>query len=427
MTVPIRVVGLRKSFRRKHMLNPGTLKEAFVSRLRRFDSSEEFLALDQVDLEVRQGEIVGVIGRNGAGKSTLLRLIGGVGLPDDGQILVHGKIGALLELGAGFHPELTGRENVFVNGVISGLTRAEVAHRFGDIVAFSELEESIDNPLRTYSSGMQLRLAFSISVHTSPDILLIDEVLAVGDLAFQQKCLERIEHFRRKGCAILIVSHDIEQVKTVCDRVIWLRDGKIAAFGEPQGVVDQYERAMLLETERRRHADVPARRTRTGRELRIDENRKGTMEMEIVDVQLQDIRGLPIAELKKGKALVVVIAYTTRKTIRSPIFSLTISDENGETFLDTNTEQLDMPDIDQDTVANVHLERIDLPAGDYFVDVGAYAQNWGHVYDYHWHVYPLLVAADAKRDSSLHTPPRWELLPANAQDREPVIEDSNKV
>ena len=352
----IKVVGLRKSFRRRHKLSPKTLKETIVSRLHNFGSSEQFLALDKVDLEVGKGEIVGAIGRNGAGKSTLLRLIGGVGLPDSGHIAVHGKIGALLELGAGFHPELTGQENIFINGVISGLTRAEVALRFEDIVAFSELEDSINEPLRTYSAGMQLRLAFSVSVHTSPDIMLIDEVLAVGDLAFQQKCLERIEHFRRKGCAILIVSHDIEQVKAICDRVIWLRDGKIAAFGEPQSVVDKYERAMLLETERRRQAGVPVRRTQGGRELRIDENRKGSLEMEIANVQFQDTRGLPVTELKKGDELIVVIACTTRKTIPSPILSVTVSDARGETFLDTNTAQLEMPNIDQDTVLSlIHI------------------------------------------------------------------------
>lgn len=415
MNIPIKVVGLRKSFTRKHLLNPGTLKEAIVGRLRRSGPSEAFLALDQVDLEVHPGEIVGVIGRNGAGKSTLLRLIGGVGVPDAGHILVQGKVGALLELGAGFHPELTGRENVFVNGVISGLTRAEVADRFEDIVTFSELEESIDNPLRTYSSGMQLRLAFSISVHTSPDILLIDEVLAVGDLAFQQKCLERIEQFRRNGCAILIVSHDIEQVKKVCDRGIWMRDGKIAAIGEPQSVGDQYERAMLLETERRRATtDVPVRRTRSGHELRIDENRKGTMEMEIMDVQLQDSRGQPVTQLTKGDTLVVLIAYTVRQTICSPILSLTISDVNGVALFDTNTEQLEMPDFERGAIAKVYLGPIDLPGGDYFIDVGAYARDWGHVYDYHWHVYPLAVMVQAKPDGSQQSLPRWELLPAGA-------------
>ncbi len=414
MDVPIKVSGLGKSFTRRHKLNPGTLKEALVSRLHRLNASEQFLALDQVDLEVRRGEIVGAIGRNGAGKSTLLRLIGGVGLPDRGQILVHGKIGALLELGAGFHPELTGRENIFINGVISGLSRAEVARRFDDIVAFSELEESIDNPLRTYSSGMQLRLAFSISVHTSPDILLIDEVLAVGDLAFQQKCLDRIEYFRRNGCAILIVSHDIEQVKAICDRVIWLRDGKVAAFGEPQSVVDQYERAMLLETERRRHADVPVRRTRNGQELRIGENRKGTMELELSNVRFQGADGLPIEELKKGDGLSVIISCSPRKAIPSPILSVTVSDKKGEIFLDSNTEQLDIPDIDRDTDARVHFDRIDLPAGDYFVDVGVYARDWGHVYDYHWHVYPLLVTADAEQERDLNTPPRWEIYGSGA-------------
>ena len=175
------VQGLGKQFRRYHRDRPVTLKEAVVRGLRQMKPVEQFWALRELSCSVAAGRTLGVIGNNGAGKSTLLRLIGGVGRPDEGSVQVHGRIGALLDLGVGFHPDLTGRENVFVSGVIAGLTRHEVTQRFDSIVAFAELQQSIDSPLRTYSSGMQMRLAFAVAIHTEPEILLIDEVLAVGE------------------------------------------------------------------------------------------------------------------------------------------------------------------------------------------------------------------------------------------------------
>ncbi len=409
MSAPITVTDLSKQFKRRHKQSPMTLKETLVRRKFKSSTSEEFQALDKVNFEIGSGEIVGIIGRNGAGKSTLLRMIGGVGLPDSGSITVRGKVGALLELGAGFHPELTGRENIYVNGVISGLTRVEVSQRFDDIVAFSELEDFIDNPLRTYSSGMQLRLAFAISVNTDPDILLIDEVLAVGDLAFQQKCLERIEYFKRKGCAILIVSHDVEQVKAVCDRVIWLRGGTIAAHGDPQGVAEQYEHAMIMETEKRR-ATESAQRIETGQRTQDENNRQGTREMEIIDVQIKNSDGMPIAEVERGCGLTVVISCKSREINPSVIFSLSISDMNGEIFLDTNTADLDMPAIDQKCVARVNIDKLDLPDGKYFLDLGIYEKDWVCIYDYHWHMHPLRVTED-ERHGGRRKRPRWELLP----------------
>lgn len=206
-------------------------------------SSTHFWALRHVDFVIPGGRMVGLVGHNGAGKSTLLRLIGGVGRPDEGSIAVKGKIGALLDLGAGFHPDLTGRENIFIGGVIGGLTRRQVEKRFDDIVAFSELESFIDSPLRTYSSGMQLRLAFSVATHIEPDILLIDEVLAVGDLDFQQKCLERIARFKREGCTILLVSHDMSLVQRLCDEVILLNSGKVMDHGPAGDIVNRYTTA----------------------------------------------------------------------------------------------------------------------------------------------------------------------------------------
>ena len=406
----IQVVGLSKGFVRRHKLRPRTLKEAIIRRQYFHNKDTYFLALDHVSLEVHPGEIVGIVGRNGAGKSTLLRLIGGVGRPDEGHIQVNGKIGALLELGAGFHPELTGRENAFINGMIAGLTRNEIADRFSDIVNFAELEDSIDNPLRTYSSGMQLRLAFAVSVHTSPDVLLIDEVLAVGDIAFQRKCLERIDLFKQGGCAILIVSHDTAQVRDLCDRAIWMRDGRVVSEGDPQDVVDQYENAMMTETEKRGQAREADYQSQSNHEIELNVNRKGTMEMEISGVQLLDSNREPVSELKNGNALTVEIAYAPSKRVQSPIFSVTISDKKGEICLDTNTARLQVPDIEDNGVIRVHFDRLDLTAGKYFVDVGVYATDWERIYDYHWHVYPLDVQDIEPHKGVLNPPHKWDFI-----------------
>jgi lipopolysaccharide transport system ATP-binding protein len=213
-----------------------------VQGLRGLEPVERFWALRDVNFNVAPGKTVGIMGANGAGKSTLLRLIGGVGRPDEGQIHVHGRIGALLDLGAGFHPDLTGRENIYINGVISGLSRREVSRSFDSIVHFAELEDFIDSPLRVYSSGMQMRLGFSIAVHIEPEVLLIDEVLAVGDISFQQKCIQRIERFKSQGCTILLVSHEPGLIRKHCDEAIWLRAGRMVSYGKAAAVTRQYVR-----------------------------------------------------------------------------------------------------------------------------------------------------------------------------------------
>jgi lipopolysaccharide transport system ATP-binding protein len=188
--------------------------------------------------------MVGVIGRNGAGKSTLLRLVAGVGRPTTGRIELHGRVGAILDLGVGFHPELTGRENIITSGVSSGLTRREVLERFDEIVAFSELKQFLDYPLRTYSTGMNLRLAFAVASHIEPEVLLIDEVLSVGDLAFQRKCMDRMARFKKTGCTGLVVSHGPDAVVQLCDDAIWLDHGRILTYGPAAEVVAQYVEAM---------------------------------------------------------------------------------------------------------------------------------------------------------------------------------------
>ena len=410
MSKLIQVVGLRKSFVRHHKLRSRTIKEALVQRKYFNNKGTHLLALDQVNLEVNSGEIVGIIGRNGAGKSTLLRLIGGVGRADEGHIQVNGKIGALLELGAGFHPELTGRENTFINAMIAGLTRDEITDRISDIVNFAELQDSINNPLRTYSSGMVLRLAFAISVHTSPDVLLIDEVLAVGDSAFQRKCLERIDMFKQAGCAILIVSHDLAQVRDLCDRVIWMRDGRILATGDSNDVVDQYENVMMAGTKKRTQVGDTDYKFESDHKLELNVNRKGTMEMEISGVRLLDNNAEPINELTIGNALIVEIAYVPNKRVKSPIFSVTIRNDNGEICLDINTRHQNVPALEDNGILRLHFYKLDLTAGKYFVDVGVFATDWECIYDYHWHSYPLQINNTEPHKGILNPPHKWYFI-----------------
>jgi lipopolysaccharide transport system ATP-binding protein len=234
------VENLGKKYARRNPNRPRTIHEALLRGLRRLPTSEKFWALRDASFRVRRGSMLGVIGRNGAGKSTLLRLLGSVERPNEGAIAVHGRVGALLTLGAGFHPDLTGRENVFVSSVIHGLTRAEVRDRFDSILDFAEVEDFIDDPVRIYSSGMQMRLRFAVAIHMQPDILLIDEVLSVGDAAFQQKCLKRINQIKNTGCTIVLISHGLDQIRQMCDDAIWLDAGRVASQGAPDAVIRQY-------------------------------------------------------------------------------------------------------------------------------------------------------------------------------------------
>jgi lipopolysaccharide transport system ATP-binding protein len=239
----VSVHGVGKRFRVHHTHRPQTLHEALARGFNRLQPADTFWALRDVDFDVQAGTSLGLIGANGAGKSTLLRLIARVGRPDTGRIEVRGSLSALLDLGAGFHPDLTGRENVIVNGVIIGMTRMEVERRFDEIVAFAELEAFIDNPMRTYSTGMRMRLAFSLAVLSEPSVLLVDEVLTVGDLAFQEKCTDRITELRSRGCTMLLCSHDANLIVDLCDRAAWLENGRVTRVGPAQDVLDAYTRA----------------------------------------------------------------------------------------------------------------------------------------------------------------------------------------
>ena len=220
--------------------NQRTFKEFLPALFGGRPTIESFWALRDVSFEVKKGETIGIIGPNGSGKSTLLKLIAGVSQPSQGKIEVNGKIAPLIELGAGFHPELTGRENVYLNGVILGLSKKKITSKFDEIINFAELWDFIDQPIKHYSSGMYLRLAFAVAVHTDPEILLIDEILAVGDEGFQQKCFARLREFQDQGKTIVIVSHDLTSIQQFSQRAFYIKSGNIAASGKPEEVINSY-------------------------------------------------------------------------------------------------------------------------------------------------------------------------------------------
>lgn len=236
-TISIQVDKVSKLFRKQNQRTFKELIPALFGREKTFDS---FWALKDISFEINKGETIGVIGPNGSGKSTLLKLLAGVSQPTEGKIKIQGKIAPLIELGAGFHPELTGRENVYLNGVILGMKRKEIDVKFKDIVDFAEIWEFIDQPVKHYSSGMYLRLAFAVAVHTDPDILLIDEILAVGDESFQKKCFKKMEEFKEKGVTIILVSHNLESVRQFAQKVIYIKKSRLIMFDNPEIVVKEY-------------------------------------------------------------------------------------------------------------------------------------------------------------------------------------------
>jgi len=241
------VENVSKRFRRYPTRGHTTLKEALLKgQLFRMRRNREYVeALKDVSFTVPEGTVLGIIGPNGAGKSTLLRLIAGIYRPTTGRVVVNGRLSALLNLGLGFHPELTGRENIIIGGLAMGLSRREIMRRLDEIVAFAELEDFIDAPVRTYSSGMYMRLAFSVAVNVDPDILLLDEVLAVGDAHFAEKSRARMEEFKEGGKTILLVTHDLATVESWCHQALWLEEGKVRALGDPHEVVSQYREGAL--------------------------------------------------------------------------------------------------------------------------------------------------------------------------------------
>ena len=356
----IELRGVSKSFRLYRDVNY-TLKERVINfRKRGYDL---FWALKGVDLTVYKGETLGIIGPNGSGKSTLLRMMTRIMSPNEGKISTHGSIAALLELGAGFHPDLTGRENIYLNASLLGFKRRDLEGLIEDIIAFSELGLFIDNQVKNYSSGMYVRLGFSIAINLNPDILLIDEVLAVGDEAFQTKCLNRIAGMQQKGKTIVLVTHEANIAASICDRVLWLEKGEEKMLGDPRDVTESYHEAMRMRPE--------------GSEF-------GTKEIIIHNVDILGENGEEKLEFETGEFMTVSIQYEAAKPVEDPVFGFGFYDQMGFMVYGTNTR---LRGMDIERVAGrgrmeFRISSLAMLDGRYYVSVAAHTRDG--MTNYHW-------------------------------------------
>jgi len=421
----IELSNVSKIYRRYGGRQFSTLKSALLQRsiLRDLQPSETFPALTDVSFTVPKGSTYGVIGKNGSGKSTALKLVAGITKPTSGEVRVEGRISALIELGAGFHPEISGRENVFINGIMLGLSKREIYERFDEIVDFAELREFIDAPVKTYSSGMYMRLGFAVAIHVNPDVLLVDEVLAVGDEGFTHKCLDKFAEFRRRGKTILLVTHSLTLVERFCDEALWLDAGRALAHGDPKRVVGAYltkveegEAQLLAETtakaveeagrDRGQDRDEGEER-KEGREeeeqqerpadptsdmYQAREGRWGSREVEITDVALLDASGQQSFVFHSGDRVSIRLKVHAAHPTDDFVFGVGLFNADGVCCYGTNTylEEMNPEQLEGEAEAIFSVDSLDLVEGTYKLDVAVHKRD-GYPYDYHRLLYTFRV------------------------------------
>jgi len=360
--IAIRFNGVSKKYE-KHA---SSMRESFVNLFRKTESrngSNSFWALKDVSFDVRHGETIGIIGPNGAGKSTILKLLAGITSPTSGTVSINGRIGALLELGAGFHPEFTGRENIYLNGAILGMKRNEIDEKFSSIVDFAEISEFIDSPVKHYSSGMYVRLGFAIAAHSNPDILLVDEVLAVGDARFVQKCIRKFEEFQKCGTTIVFVSHDMNSIKRNCHKVILLDHGEIKEIGDPKEIVDAYN-AIIFKSPL---AGKSQEEQRAGRSRQY-----GSGQAEITNVALLNNDRTMCNVITSMENTEIKIEALFHEDIAEVVVGMTIRNRIGVDVYMTNTEWkgIDIPKVLKNTSLEVSFaQKMHLAPGEYTVNV----------------------------------------------------------
>jgi ABC-type polysaccharide/polyol phosphate transport system ATPase subunit len=417
-----------RRYSRRHQFS--TLKSALLSRslIRDLRPDETFAAVRDVTFSVPRGRTLGVIGRNGSGKSTLLKLVAGITKPTTGAVVVNGRISALIELGAGFHPEISGRENIFINGIMLGLTKREVARRFDEIVEFAEMKEFIDAPVKTYSSGMYMRLGFAVAIHVDPDVLLVDEVLAVGDEGFTHKCLDKFAEFKRRGKTILLVTHSLGLVERFCDDALWMDAGQLKGMGDPKRIVGAYitdvevseehqlaagdakarEAAIVVSPDEPASAVLPDNPIETAEGpadmFRATEGRWGSREIEITDVQLLGEDGVPGHVFHTGQSLTIQIALRSPVENGDFVIGIGIFNAEGVCCYGTNTsiEELKAVRILGDAEARFTIDSLDLVEGTYKLDVAIHKFD-GYPYDYHRLLYTFRVKSRTK-DVGIYRP-----------------------
>lgn len=371
-----------------------SLQETFISFFRRQPQERAlFWPVRDLSFAIYPGDCVGIIGPNGAGKSTLLKLITGILPPTTGDLMVNGRISSLLELGAGFHPDLTGRENIYLNGSIYGLSRRQMDQRLDAIIDYAELDEFIDTPIKHYSSGMYVRLGFAVAIHTDPDLLLVDEVLAVGDASFQRKCLSSIQHFRDQGGTLLFVTHDLNSIQSICKRVLWLEHGKIQAEGHPTDVIMAYLQHLGQKEEERRQREGKTPSTSTEEAPPPTPRRWGSGLVRITAVELCDAANQSHSTFHNGDALKIRLHYQADQPVEQPVFGLAIHHQNGTHICGPNTkfDELPIPRVEGAGVIDYCIPSLPLLEGDYTVSVAVVDAALAETYDYHDRLYPFQV------------------------------------
>jgi len=473
VTAAIELVNVTKVYRKYSGKQCATLKSALLQRsiLRDLQPTEVFPALSDVSFAVPLGSTFGVIGRNGSGKSTALKLVAGITKPTTGTVRVKGRISALIELGAGFHPEISGRENVFINGIMLGLSKREIEQRFDEIVDFAELRDFIDAPVKTYSSGMYMRLGFAVAIHVDPEVLLVDEVLAVGDEGFTHKCLDKFAEFRRRGRTILLVTHSLGLVERFCDETVWLDSGRLCGEGDPRRVVDAYlaateerEEALLAATTAKAvassvgtgagsgpGADAGFERAATGgstggpaasngagsgsstvastgtteampgsdqaeaappglRDMfHADEGRWGSREIEISDVALIDRAGEPAFVFHSGDPVAIRFKIRAHAAAADFVIGIGLFNAEGVCCYGTNThlEEMASEQLVGEAQVTFAIDSLDLVEGTYKLDVAVHKRD-GYPYDYHRLLYTFRVKSRT-HDAGIYRPHhRWE-------------------
>ncbi len=429
MSSAIELTHVTKVYRRYGGRQFATLKSALLQRslLQDLRPNETFPALSDVSFVVPRGSTFGVIGRNGSGKSTALKLVAGITKPTSGTVSVQGRISALIELGAGFHPEISGRENVFINGIMLGLTKREIQKRFDEIVEFAELAEFIDAPVKTYSSGMYMRLGFSVAIHVDPDVLLVDEVLAVGDEGFTHKCLDKFGEFKRRGRTILLVTHSLGLVERFCDEAVWLDAGKKKGQGDPKRVIGAYitdverqEEQFLADSEAKaalETAEPAARESRDGPAhagdvaadmSRATEGRWGSGGVEISDVHFLGADGQTSHVFHTGEPFALEFSVRATRPVKDFVFGIGLFNAEGVCVYGTNTdiEEYVADTLDGQATIRFEIAALDLVEGTYKLDVAVHRRD-GAPYDYHRLLYTFRVKSRLK-DVGVYRPAhRW--------------------
>lgn len=388
---------------------PQSVMETFISLFTRRrqprQAAESLWAVRGVSFDVLPGQCFGIVGRNGSGKSTILKLIARILRPNNGRILINGRVSALLELGAGFHPDLTGRENIFLNAALLGFDEATTRDYYDRIVEFSELDEFIDMPVRHYSSGMYMRLGFSVAIHMQPDILIVDEILAVGDQAFQSKCIEAIVAMKDRGVTILIVSHNINLVRTLCTHVLWIDKGIPQACGPVDEIAAEY---------------VAHAYQKPGQLASATFSRSGSGDIEITSTRFLDRHDKPQEVFATGDPMTIEIGYLAHKPLPDPEFGLAIFRQDGVQVNGPNTKlaRVDLGVVNGAGVVRYEIEQLPLLPATYLVTTAVHDGRTHQCYDYHKQAYSFRVSQGLSHelDGLVALPARWRLV-SNIQEK----------